>query len=293
MKSRWLDLIKTALKGYGTDGVPMLAAALAFYATFALAPLLIIVIEIGAAMLGGNGHHHQIKGQILAQLKPAIGSGGATTIANIVQATFDHASKNGIAAAVSWIFFAVAATGLLASIENALDRVWNVKQQGGLLWTILLRLKSFAIIAAVAIVMAAMFFASAWIAALGGAALAKAANGVLDLVIATGLFAVLYKWLPKTKISWKDVFGGAAVTAVLVVAGQYLIGLYLGRVSATSVYGAAGSLAAILLWLYYSSMIFLLGAEVTKAYAQTVGSRANASPTSERGVIESKSPART
>ncbi len=263
----------------------MLAAALAFYATFAIAPLLIIVIEIGAAMLGGNGHHHQIKNQILNQLQPAIGKAGATTISGIVQAAFDHATRSPLAATISWVLFAVAATGLLASVETALDRIWDAKAQTGLLFTILLRVKSFAIIAGVAIVLVAMLFASAWVNAIGNALAARIVNAVLDVVIATALFAVLYKWLPKTKISWRDVFGGAAVTALLIVVGQYLIGLYLGRASTTSIYGAAGSLAAILLWLYYSAMIFLIGAEITKAYANAFGSKASTHVKAERGNV--------
>lgn len=286
MKSSWVETAKATFKGYGADGVPTLAAALAFYAVFAMAPLLIIVIEIGAAFLGGNGHHHQIKNQILNQLQPAIGTSGATTISNIVQATFDHASRSPMAAAISWVVFAVAATGLLASVENALDRIWAATPKAGLFFTILLRLKSFAIIAGVAVVMVALLFVSAWVNLIGNALAARVVNAILDLVVATALFAVLYKWLPKTKISWRDVFGGAAVTSVLVVVGQYLIGLYLGRAGTTSVYGAAGSLAAILLWLYYSAMIFLIGAEITKAYANAFGSKASAGVKTERGSVE-------
>lgn len=275
MSSRWITVAKSTAQSYGKDNVPMLAAALAYYSLFAMAPMLIIVIEIGAAILGGNGHHHQIKGQILDQLRPAIGNAGATTIANVVQATFDHAGHSAIAATISWIVFALAATGLLGSVENALDQIWGAKEQAGLLWTILLRLKSFAIIAGVAIVLAIMFIASAWINGFVGAAGARIINAVLDLAVAAGLFAAMYKWLPKTRISWRDVLGGAAVTSILVIVGQYLIGLYLGRVSATSVYGAAGSLVAIVLWLYYSAMIFLIGAEITKAYANAFGSKAS------------------
>lgn len=287
MSSRWITVAKSTAQSYGKDNVPMLAAALAYYSLFAFAPMLIIVIEIGAALLGGNGHHHQIKNQILDQLRPAIGSGGATTIANIVQATFDHAGRSALAATISWIIFAVAATGLLAAVENALDQIWEAKQKAGLLWTILLRVKSFAIIGGVAIVMAGMFFLSAWISMIGNATAVRIINGALDIVVATVLFAVLYKWLPKTKISWRDVFGGAAITAVLVVVGQYLIGLYLARVSATSVYGAAGSLVAVVLWLYYSAMIFLIGAEITKAYANAFGSKATAARV-ERGSVAAR-----
>jgi membrane protein len=285
MKSSWVETAKATVKGYGTDGVPMLAAALAFYAMFAIAPLMIVIIEIGAALLGGNGHHAQVRDQILAQLQPAIGSGGTKAIASIVQATFNQKHGAVLAQIISWVVFAAAATGLLGSVEAALDDIWDAKEKGGLLYTILIRVKSFAIIAGVAIVMVALMVLTAWTGVLG-AVVARILNAVLLIAVATGLFAVLYKWLPKTKVSWKDVFGGAAVTAVLTVVGQYLIGLYLGRASTTSVYGAAGSLAAILLWLYYSAMIFLVGAEITKAYANTFGSKASAGVKTERGSVE-------
>lgn len=267
LQVRGWGVLKATVAGYGRDRVPLLAAALSFYATFALAPLLIVVIEIGAALLGGAGHHAQVRDAILARLRPALGKNGALAIASIVQATFDKQSQGGLGEALAWIFFVVAATGLFGSVQGALDQIWHSTEKPGFLQTVLLRLKSFAIIAAAAVVIVAMAAGSTAIESIGSSVLSKAGSIVAMIVVATGLFAVLYKWLPRAKIGWRDAVGGSFITAVLLVAGQYGIGIYLGRASTTSVYGAAGSLAAILLWLYYSATIFLLGAEFIKAYA--------------------------
>lgn len=264
---RGFGVLKAAVAGYGADRVPLLAAALSFYATFALAPLLIIVIEIGAAFLGGNGHHAQVRDAILDRLQPAIGKSGAQAIAAIVQATFDKQSRGGLSEAIAWVLFLAAATGLFGSIQGALDQIFDESEGAGFMATVLMRLKSFAIIAAAALVVVLMAAGSTAIGALGNSALTMAASVLVMLIVATGLLAVLYKWLPRTTIGWRDVWGGSFLTAMLLVAGQYAIGLYLGRATATSVYGAAGSLAAILLWLYYSATIFLVGAELIKAYA--------------------------
>ena len=262
-----LNVLKAAAAGYSADKVSLLAAALAFYAMFAMAPLLVIIIEIGAAVLGGHGHHTQVKDAILSHLEPAIGKSGADAIASIVQATFNKQSQGGLTEIIAWVLFVVAATGFFGSIQGALDEVWQADAKSGLLATILLRAKSFAIIAVASIVLVLMAAVSTELDAIGGHTLGLIGSVFLMVLIGTALFAVLYKWLPRTKIGWRDVIGGSAVTAVLAVMGQYAIGIYLSRASTTSVYGAAGSLAAILLWLYYTATIFLIGAELIKAYA--------------------------
>lgn len=268
-QARIIGVLKQAAAGYSADRVALLAAALSFYATFAMAPLLIIVIEIGAALLGGNGHHTQVRNEILSHLEPAIGKSGADAIASIVQATFAKESQGGWAEAISWIVFIVAATGFFGSIQGALDEIWNAHEKSGFLQRLWLRLKSFAVIASASVVLVAMVAATTVLDSIGGHMFALIGSIVILIVVSTALLAVLYKWLPRTTVGWRDVIGGSFVTAVLTVIGQYAIGVYLGRASTTSVYGAAGSLAAILLWLYYSATIFLIGAELIKAYAQT------------------------
>jgi membrane protein len=264
---RGLDVLKATFAGYNDDRVALLAAALAFYATFALAPLLIIVIEIGAGLLGGTGHHQQVQTAILARLEPAIGKDGAQAVAAIVQSTFNRQGQSVFAHVTAWILFVVAATGFFGSIQSALDGIWHTSEKSGVVGTIVLRAKSFAVIAAASIVLVLMAVVSTWLDSVGAHDIGFATSLVFMVIIGTGLFAVLYKWLPRTKIRWPDVLGGSFVTAVFTVAGQYAIGMYLSHGSTASVYGAAGSFAAILLWLYYSSTIFLIGAELIKAYA--------------------------
>lgn len=282
-----LALLKDSYKGWASDEASRLAAALAFYTIFAIAPLMIVVIEIGAALLGGAGHHHVVRDQILNQLRPAIGDGGTKAIANIVQATFDQRSKGVFAQIIGWVLFAFAATGLIVSVEGALDTIWHVKPKPGILWTILDRVKSFAIIGGAAILVVVMGFATALISALGHGMFEKIVNAAVVLLVAIALTAAIYKWLPKVELSWRDVWVGAIASAVLSVIGQYLIGLYLGRAATTSTYGAAGSLVAVLLWLYYSAQIFLFGAEITKAYASRFGSK-KASSSAIKGTVPEK-----
>ena len=282
-------LLKDSYTGWTNDEASRLAAALAFYTIFAIAPLLIVVIEIGAALLGGAGHHHVVRDQILNELRPAIGDAGTKAIANIVQATFNQRSKGLFASIVGWVIFALAASGLIVSIQGALDTIWGTKPKGGILWTILDRVKSFAIIGGAAVLVVVLGFVTAAIAALTTGIAAKIVNAIVLLAVVTLLTAAIYKWLPKVKLSWRDVWVGAIASSVLSVVGQYLIGLYLGRAATTSAYGAAGSLVAVLLWLYYSAQIFLFGAEITKAYANRFGSRTTAQRPSEHGSIAKKS----
>jgi membrane protein len=278
-------LINDAYKGWSDDDASRLAAALAFYAIFAIAPLLIIVIEIAAIVLGGAGRHNAVLDQILNEARPAIGDAGTKVIAQIVDATISQRSTGQFASIIAWVLFAVAATGLISAVQDALDTIWHIKPAGGIARAILDRLKSLTIIGTAAVIVVAMWFATAWITAFVDRAAAKIANAALLLIAVTIITATIYKWHPRVRLSWRDALVGAAVSSVLSVAGQYLIGMYLGRAAVTSAYGAAGSLVAVLIWLYYSAEIFLFGAEITKAYANRFGSHAGAGR-AERGTLE-------
>lgn len=281
-------LLKDSYTGWSSDKASRLAAALAFYSIFAIAPLLIVMIEIGAAVLGGAGHHHVVRDQILNQLRPAIGDAGTKAIGDIVQATFNQHSKGVFASIVGWVIFAVAASGLILAVEDALDTIWDTKQKQGILWMVLDRVKSFAIIGGAALLVVVMGFATALVSALAHGVTSKIVNAIVVLAVITLLTAAIYKWLPKLSLSWRDVWVGAIASSVLSVIGQYLIGLYLGRAATTSTYGAAGALVAVLLWLYYSAQIFLFGAEITKAYANRFGSKQERPRGAEHGSVESR-----
>lgn len=283
-----LSLVKDAFKDWSSDKASRLAASLAFYTIFAIAPLLIVVVEIAGALLGGPGHQHVLLDQIMSEMRPAIGDNGTKAIGDIIQATFNHRSSGRLATIVGWVLFAVAASGLIVAVQDALDTIWHVKAEGGIVRTILARIKSFSIIGAAAILVVAMAFATAFVSAFVHGSATKVANAVLLLAFVTLITAAIYKWLPKIQLSWRDVWIGAIVSSVLSVIGQYLIGLYLGRAATTSAYGAAGSLVAVLIWLYYSAQIFLFGAEITKAFAVRFGSQKMSAAAVERGTVESK-----
>lgn len=278
-------LIKDAYKGWSDDQASRLAAALAFYTIFAIAPLLIIVIEIAAAFLGGAGHHNAVRDQILNEARPAIGDAGTKVIAQIVDATFNQRSTGVFATIVAWVLFAFGATGLIVAIQGALDTIWHAEPAGGIVRTILDRVKSLTIIGTAAILVVAMLIVTALVSAFVDGVPAKIANAALLLIAVTVITAAMYKWLPRVRLSWRDVWIGAAASSVLSVVGQYLIGLYLGRAAVTSAYGAAGSLVAVLIWLYYSAQIFLFGAELTKAFAVHFGSQRRVAHV-ERGTVE-------
>lgn len=272
-----VSLFREAARGWSADNASRLAAALAFFTAFAFAPLIIVIIEIAAFALGGAGHHHVVRDQLLAAMQPSLGTQGTKAVSDVVQSTFDQRKAGIIAGAISWITFVIAATGFFGSIQDALDVVWHVPpDKRGILGMLRDRFSSVALLAGIAFLMLASFFVNAGIAAfdralaqsfpVGHLALV-AASVVVSLAVTAALFAAIYKVLPKVTLRWSDVGFGAIVTALLFIIGQYAIGWYLGHAAATTAYGAAGSFAALLLWFYYSGQIFLFGAEVTKAHA--------------------------
>ena len=274
-----LWLIKETFKNWSDDGASRMAAALAFYAAFAMAPLIIIVIEVGAVLLGGNGHHHVVRDEVLRNLHPSLGDAGTKAVGDLVQTTFDERQHGGVASILGWGIFIAAATGFFVSVEGTLNSVWHVERpSAGILASIRGRAKTLCIIAGIALVIMGSLAANGLIAAFAHAhpefgVLAATAAAVVSFVIVSAAFAALFKFLPRTAIAWNDVLVGAVMTAALFLAGQYLIGLYLARVSAGSAFGAAGTFVAILTWLYYSGQIFLFGAEFTKVYASAHGTR--------------------
>ena len=292
-----LGLLKETFQSWSDDNASTMAAALAYFAVFALAPLLIIVIEIGAAFLGGPGHNYAVKSEILRQLRPYIGTSGANAIGDLVDATFNQRQHQGaFAVTVGWVLFIVAATGFFAAVQNALDTVWHLQRKNaGVLATLLTRSKSLAIIAALSIVFMLSFVANAGLSAVSGLLAARipgwhylviGCEAFIAFLLVSAAFAVLFKFLPQTLIAWRDVITGSAITAALFILGQYAIGMYLGRVSVGSTYGAAGSLVVLLVWLYYSGQIFLFGAEFTKVYATRYGSRSAERQSSATGTVE-------
>ncbi len=274
-----IAVIKETFANWREDKASRLAAALAYYTVFSLSPLLVIVIAITGFVLGRRA----AEGQIVGQIQNAVGA----TVANTIQTMIQNASnpRAGVIATVLGIVGLVfGASGVFNELQDGLNTVWNVmpRPDRGIRGTIRDRLWSFAMVVGIAFLLLLSMIASAVVSALGGrfaqllpgmAFLPQLINLVVSFLVIAVLFAMVYKILPDVTLAWRDVWVGAAVSSLLFTAGKYGIGLYLAKTGAGSAYGAAGSLAVILLWVYYSAQILFLGAEFTQAYADHYGSR--------------------
>jgi membrane protein len=280
-------LIRETFDSWNEDKVPRLAAALSFSTIFSIAPLLIIVIAIAGTTLGLSGSlkhpHDSVEAQVLEQIRIRMGAQSADTVRDLVAASFAKPRQGIVAQIIGWITFIVGASGVFASLQDSLNTVWHVEPTKQSLWlTIRSRILSLAMVLVIGFLFLATFALSAALAVVltyfshalpfpAAGPLLTIANYVVSVLIVTVLFALIYKILPDAKIDWADVWIGSAITALLFVIGQALIGLYLAKSGAASAYGAAGSLLVLLLWIYYSAMTLFFGAEFTKIYAQRRG----------------------
>jgi membrane protein len=271
-----LTLLKDTLSSWSEDNAFRLSAALAYYAVFSLAPLLIIVIAIAGAVFGEKA----AQGEVMGQIEGLIGAAGAKAI----QGLLENAARPeaiSIASAVGLVSLLFGATGVFASLQDGLDTIWRVKPkpQNMVIGFLRQRLRTFTLVLGIGFLLLTSLVVSAGLAAVGKyfgdsfgpAWLWEWGNIAVSLGIVTILFAMIFKLLPDVYVSWNVVWVGAAVTALLFTLGKSGIGLYLGRSSFTSVYGAAGSVVLILAWVYYSSLILFLGAEFTRVYAEHYG----------------------
>jgi membrane protein len=272
-------LVKDSVTAWIDDYAPSMGAAIAYYTVFSIAPLLLIVIAVAGFFFGQDA----VRGEVVNQLSGLMGEEGASA----VQAMLESANepKEGLLASIiGVVLLVIGATTVFAELQSALDRIWHVperaKPKG--LWALLrARVLSFGLILGLGFMMLVSLVASAGLAAFGTwfsslfagwEVVLQILNIVISLAITATLFALIYKYMPNIDIAWRDVWIGAAVTAVLFEIGKLLIGLYLGKSGVTSGFGAAGSFVVLLVWVYYSAQIFLLGAEFTWQYARQLGS---------------------
>lgn len=273
-----LSLAKRTFKQWQSDNVSVYAASLAYYTVFSLAPLLIILIAVLNLASGFLGQTFGQQ-QLVDQLRGVFGSGVADFIQTILSARQGGSSGDVLATVIGFVLLIVGATGVFIQLQNALNHIWNVKpdpDKGGIMRLLRSRLVSFALVVGIGFLLIVSLIATALVDALSNSARnllpgtdfiwGLAVEGV-SFIILTLFFAVLFKVLPDAELKWRDVWAGAAVTALLFVIGKTLIGLYLGRSAVASTYGSAGSLVILLLWVYYSAQIFLFGAEFTQVYA--------------------------
>lgn len=277
------SLLRQTVLSWVDDYAPSMGAALAFYTLFSLAPLMLIVVSVGGMVFGQEA----ARGEIAAQLVQLMGAGGASAVQDLLTSVRKPAQGTW-ATLVGLALLFLGATTVFVELQNALDRIWHapVKDTGGTWLTLVrARLMSFGLILAIGFLLLVSLVVSATVALMGrwiepvfGAwyALAALSNALASFAMITAMFAVIYKVMPRVRVQWRDVWTGALFTAMLFSLGRYLIGLYIGRSGVVTGFGAAGSLVVILLWVYYSAQIFLLGAEFTWVYANQFGSRKTA-----------------
>ncbi len=271
--ARAFGLIKNSAIAWFDDGCPRLGAALAFYTIFSLAPVLIIGISVASFAFGRDA----MQGHVVAQIEHLVGPDAALTIQAMIENA--HRSRSGVLATVLGVTtLLIGATAVFGELQDAFNLIWRSKPRLRSFWLSMLfsRLLSFALVIALGFLMLASLLVSAGIAIFTGyvEALAGASGTLLALInfitsfaILTFLFALLFRVLPDAAVTWRDVWPGSVITALLFSVGKFLIGLYLGNSAIASSYGAAGSLVVILVWVYYSAQILLFGAEFTRLYA--------------------------
>ena len=290
-----LKLSREAASAWSDDYAPSMGAALAYYTMFSVAPLLLIVISVAGLAFGAEA----ARGEIFGQLRGMMGETGAAAIQELLESVSEPA-EGVVGTMIGAVVLLIGATTVFGELQDALDRIWRApaRTRSSGVWQLLrARLLSFGMILCIGFLLMVSLVASAAISAIGKwfspwfggwEFVAQVVNFALSFGLVTAVFAMIYKIMPRVHIAWRDVWVGAAVTSLLFTLGKTLIGLYIGRSGVASTYGAAGSLVVVMVWVYYSAQIFLLGAEFTWVYAHTFGSR-KGQPRAPRGDV----PART
>ena len=278
-----LSILRQTVKDFVADECPTLAAALAYYTVFSLPPLLFIIIVVAGFIVGRDTVQAAVRQQAEWMMGGAastqVGAMASTARAGVAPQVnltqTDVAALVGLAISIAGVVFG--ATTAFAQLQEALNRSWKVRSaSGGIRGFIIKRVLSFAILLLIGVLVLASFTLSTWAVAAGslfGApwwAIEAATFGVSFIVLFT-LFAIIFKYFPDAVIDWSDVRVGAFITAGLFEIGRFFLGMYLGKTATASLYGAAGSLALVLLFVYYASMIVLLGAEFTQVWARSAG----------------------
>ena len=291
---RLYNFMKEAIEAWTDDYAPSMGAALSYYTVFSIAPLLMIVISVAGLVFGEDA----ARGHVTAQLSGFLGQEGATAIEGLLKSV-SLQNKGIVGTAVGAVLLLVGATTVFAELQSALDRIWRVPERDkpqGLIGLLRARLLSFGLILGIGFVMIVSLVASAAMSALGDwwaplfggwAILLQVVNFLLSFALVTLVFGMIYKFMPSVHLGWRDVWFGAVATAALFTVGKFLIGLYIGKSGVTSGFGAASSIVLLLIWVYYSAQIYLLGAEFTWVYAHRFGSKKG-----QEHEVERRSPVR-
>ena len=277
LKAGW-ELLKLTLDEWTDDNAFELSAALAFYTIFSIAPVLLIAVGVASFFLTPDTATNQIVGE----MEQMIGAQGANAVRQVIESSRGF-GKGVWAMSIGIVTLIMGATAVFGELQSALNQIWDVKakpDRGMIMSFVVDRVRSFSIAIGVGFLLLVSLVISALISWIqnymntwlpGIPWVWQMANVVSSFFVIAILFAMIYKFLPDVVISWRDVWIGAAVTAVLFTAGKYAIGIYLGHTATASAFGAAGSLVVLLFWVYYSALISFLGAEFTQVYARRYG----------------------
>ena len=273
-------LIKAAATSWSDDYAPSMGAALSYYTLFSIAPLLLIVISIAGLVFGQEA----ARGEIFGQLNSFMGSEAAAAIQGLLESV-NQPTQGMMGTIFGVVLVLIGATSVFGELQDAMDRIWRapVRDKASGLWALLrARLLSFGMILSIGFLLMVSLVLEAMLSALsqwwtplftGWETVAQVINTVVSFAITMLAFAMIYKIMPRVKIDWRDVWVGAGVTAFLFTLGKFLIGFYIGKSGVASGFGAASSIVIVLIWVYYSAQIFLVGAEFTWVYAHIFGSR--------------------
>jgi membrane protein len=305
-----VGIIKATWAAFTEDKASRLASSIAYATLFSIAPLFIVLIAIVGWVLGiaNGGHGHRAaEDHLIDQVRHGAGSGAADAVRQLVAASFNKPRQSIIAQVLGWVTFVIGASGLFGALQDALNTIWHIEAtKAGWKGMLRDRFTSIGILAAVGFLLIVSFVLNAGVLAVGthfsslipyagGAAVVTVLAWVMSLGIVTLVLGMIYKVLPDVKLAWRDVWLGAFGSAVLFVVGQVAISFYLVVAGVASAYGAAGSILVILVWIYYSAMILLIGAEFTKVCAESAATTIAASirQTTDRpaGVDPRKPPA--
>ncbi|HEY0972325.1 MAG TPA: YihY/virulence factor BrkB family protein [Gemmatimonadales bacterium] len=293
-----LAILKRTWDEFNADDCMQQAAALAYYTAFSLPPLLLLLLMI-AGMVWDPA---DVRGTIEGQISTFMGPAGASQVRSILANAEQPGTGGVVATIVSVGALIFGATGAFVQLQSALNRAWEVKpdpRQGGVRNFVLKRLFSFGMVLAIAFLLVVSLVLSAALSAFGemlgrmlpegfSATLLQVINFGISLVVFTAVFATMFKVLPDAVVGWRDTIVGALATTLLFVIGRFIISFYLGRSDPGDAFGAAGSLAIILVWIYYSSIILMMGAEYTQAWAEGHGRRIEPEPGAVRVVVQEK-----
>jgi membrane protein len=286
--NEFLELLEETVDEWVDDKAPRLSASLAFYTLLSMAPLLIIIVAVAALIYGQEA----ARGQLVWQIQGLVGSESAKTIQGLILSAYKPGTGI-VASLLGLLTLAFGASSVVVELRDALNTIWRIAPDprntglAGIVWMAKERFYSCALILGVGFLLLVSLVLNAWIAAMGrffviflptSEAVLHAGAFSISFFVITFLFAAIYKLLPDVHLRWSDVVIGASATSLFFTAGKQLIALYLGKASFASTYGAASSLVIVLVWVYYSAMLFFLGAEFTKVYTKTFGSHSSNRP---------------